>query len=146
VNVASGFSDEEFTTIADHYLVAVLWTGQTDGEEVAEGEDAIDEQSISDFTDDARTASEADLFKFLSENKGLIDQARKTEYGNHTGDTSGILGSIGHDFWLTRNHEGAGFWDRDALRADGLGDQLTEAAQEFSEQNPWGFDGKVSIE
>ncbi len=35
---------------------------------------------------------------------------------------------IGHDFWLTRNHHGAGFWDR------GLGergDRLTKAAQAY---------------
>lgn len=32
----------------------------------------------------------------------------------------------GHDFWLTRNGHGAGFWDRIELEADGLGDQLTE--------------------
>lgn len=39
-------------------------------------------------------------------------------------------GQVGHDFILTRNHHGTGFWDR------GLGDkgdQLTEAAQAYSE-------------
>jgi hypothetical protein len=37
---------------------------------------------------------------------------------------------LGHDFWLTRNHHGAGFWDR------GLGDpgeRLTAAAHQFGE-------------
>ena len=33
---------------------------------------------------------------------------------------------IGHDFWLTRNHHGAGFWDRGI---DEIGERLTEAAQ-----------------
>lgn len=42
----------------------------------------------------------------------------------------------GHDYWLTRNGHGAGYWDRDELEADGLGDRLTEAAQ-YNEGNLW---------
>lgn len=33
---------------------------------------------------------------------------------------------FGHDFWLTRNHHGAGFWDRGLGK---LGDDLTKIAQ-----------------
>lgn len=37
---------------------------------------------------------------------------------------------FGHDFWLTRNHHGAGFWDRGL----GLvGTQLTDAAHAYGE-------------
>jgi hypothetical protein len=39
-------------------------------------------------------------------------------------------GDLGHDFWLTRNRHGAGFWDR-GLGA--LGDRLTAAAHPFGE-------------
>lgn len=35
----------------------------------------------------------------------------------------------GHDFWLTRTGHGAGFWDREELRTDGLGDRLSDAAR-----------------
>jgi hypothetical protein len=34
----------------------------------------------------------------------------------------------GHDYWLTRNHHGAGFFDRFELYAGGLGEKLTKAA------------------
>lgn len=37
------------------------------------------------------------------------------------------LGDLGHDFWLTRNHHGAGFWDGDWKE----GDKLTEWAHTF---------------
>lgn len=37
---------------------------------------------------------------------------------------------MGHDFWLTRNHHGAGFWDR-GLGA--LGESLTRAAHTFGD-------------
>jgi hypothetical protein len=36
------------------------------------------------------------------------------------------LAQLGHDFWLTRNWHGAGFWDRNL---DELGEQLTHLAQ-----------------
>jgi len=41
---------------------------------------------------------------------------------------------LGHDFWVTRNHHGAGFWDRGK---SGLGDELTKIAERYGEQNPW---------
>ena len=48
---------------------------------------------------------------------------------------------IGHDFWLTRNHHGAGFWDR-GLEA--LGERLTAAAQTFGDGDVYlGDDGWV---
>lgn len=40
----------------------------------------------------------------------------------------------GHDFWLTRNHHGAGFWDRGYGQ---LGKDLTRAAHKFPEQHTW---------
>jgi hypothetical protein len=50
------------------------------------------------------------------------------------------LSQIGHDFWLTRNRHGAGFWDR------GLGERgrrLTDAAHVYGETDPqlyWRYD------
>lgn len=43
-------------------------------------------------------------------------------------------GQCGHDFALTRNHHGAGFWDRGY---GDLGDRLTVAAQSFGESGAW---------
>jgi hypothetical protein len=37
---------------------------------------------------------------------------------------------LGHDFWLTRNNHGAGFWDRGLGE---IGEKLTEIAQSFKE-------------
>jgi len=37
---------------------------------------------------------------------------------------------LGHDFWLTRNSHGDGFWDRDLGE---LGDQLTELSKGFTQ-------------
>lgn len=40
----------------------------------------------------------------------------------------------GHDFWLTRNGHGAGFWDRGLGQ---VGDDLSELAQAYGEANVW---------
>jgi hypothetical protein len=37
----------------------------------------------------------------------------------------------GHDFWLTRNGHGAGFWDREELVIGRLGEFLTECADKM---------------
>lgn len=37
---------------------------------------------------------------------------------------------VGHDFWLTRNHHGAGFWARDHGAA---GDELTKLCHPYGE-------------
>ena len=46
----------------------------------------------------------------------------------HSGDPDG---SAGHDFLLTRNGHGAGFWDGDWSDVNGAADKLTMAAQSF---------------
>lgn len=43
-------------------------------------------------------------------------------------------GRAGHDFWLTRNGHGAGFWDREELDEGGLGQALTDACNYFDAQ------------
>jgi hypothetical protein len=52
--------------------------------------------------------------------------------------------SAGHDFCLTRNHHGAGFWDGDYATH---GDTLTDAANKYAEVNLYlGDDGLVHVE
>lgn len=49
----------------------------------------------------------------------------------------------GHDFWLTRNHHGAGFWDRGLGE---IGTKLTEAAHAYGSCDLYvGDDGKVYL-
>lgn len=55
-----------------------------------------------------------------------------------------VIECAGHDFWLTRAHHGAGFWDRSLGE---LGDLLTAAAQSYREVEFYvGNDGKVYCE
>ena len=51
---------------------------------------------------------------------------------------------VAHDFWLTRNRHGAGFWDGDY--EEEAGKKLTEIAHSFGEVHPYvGDDGKIYI-
>ncbi len=51
---------------------------------------------------------------------------------------------MGHDFFLTRNRHGAGFWDRGNGE---FGDELTQLSHKFSEFTPViGDDGLVYFE
>jgi len=42
----------------------------------------------------------------------------------------------GHDFWLTRNGHGVGFWDREELYGKSSAETLTKIAQRFGETYP----------
>ncbi len=54
------------------------------------------------------------------------------------------LSDVGHDFWLTRNGHGAGFWDGDY--EESLGEKLTELSKTFSEVDLYiGDDGKIYL-
>lgn len=94
------------------YLECALWSS-IDGD----GEPLDADYSLDDFDPSAITSAEEEISAFLSmcSEEGL--------------DLSGISDEqIGHDFWLTRNHHGAGFWDR------GLGDlgqKLTDNAHSY---------------
>lgn len=59
-------------------------------------------------------------------------------------DLEGLSDSqIGHDFWLTRNGHGAGFWDRGLGQR---GDRLTKATKPYGEVNLYvGDDGLVYV-
>ncbi len=49
----------------------------------------------------------------------------------------------GHDFWLTRNRHGAGYWDRGYGE---VGQELTDKAHVYGEVNPYvGQDGRIYL-
>lgn len=77
-----------------------------------------------DLTLEAQAYAEEDCREFLSANVvALIVRAIEDP---PKGATPYSYEQAGHDFWLTRNHHGAGFWDRGLGE---VGDKLTEEAQ-----------------
>ena len=73
--------------------------------------------------------------------KQIVDDCSKFQE-EHWNDISNDPPGAGHDFWLTRNRHGAGFWDGDWPKS--VGERLTEAAQAYGEQDLYiGDDGLV---
>lgn len=66
-----------------------------------------------------------DCGRFKADAAPLLESAYELAY-----DAS----QAGHDFWLTRNGHGTGFWDRQVLEPD-LGDALSEVARKFGEMD-----------
>ena len=84
---------------------------------------------ISDIADATRVDLIADLEAFIDSNADDIV-------------ASGLSPEqIGHDFWLTRNHHGCGYWDR-GLGA--VGERLTKATHPYGSVDLYlGDDGSI---
>lgn len=97
------------TKVLTAYIACALWSS-TDGKD-----EPLDARyDIRDISQAQLDKMGAELAAFLQEAAPLID-----------GDYKGAA----HDFWLTRNHHGAGFWDGDWTN----GDLLTIKAQKYRE-------------
>lgn len=130
---------ERFTAA---YIECALWSS-TDESDERGGEPMDRNYSVKNFAPETLARMQADCAKFIEENRQVLDYVEST--GEH-GDTYAVAG---HDFWLSRNHHGAGFWDGDwqttlpATRTV-AGDVLTDAAHKFGEFNLYvGDDGQV---
>ena len=99
-------------TIVQHYLTAALWSSLDDN-----GDTLDSTYSVEDFSPELIARAEKDCAEF-EEKAGLVLLEWQSDEQN------------GHDFWLTRNHHGAGFWDRGLGKP---GDMLTEIAESFGE-------------
>lgn len=112
------------------YLECALWTSDPDpgsGEwSERDGEWAIDMIDPSSLA----KAIEA-CAAFQTANREDLDEVEDTYHVDASRN--------GHDFWLTRNRHGAGFWDRGYDRD--LGKRLTEASHAYGEAN---IDGPVT--
>ena len=122
--LAAPFTDEEREEFYKHYAVAALWSSTDDA-----GKPLDDSADIDDIADSTVATMREDCNDFIDAN---LQALRACGLG---------LDQMGHDFWLTRNGHGAGFWDRGIGK---LGTVLTAAAKIYgSFELMLGEDGKV---
>lgn len=115
----------EWKTFFDAYLEAALWA-ETDP---ASGEPLDKNHSPEDFAPETRVSLKAEAESFLRD---------------HWDDVSDELERAGHDFWLTRQGHGAGFWDGDWPKD--VGKRLTEASKRYGEVTLYvGDDGMIHV-
>lgn len=120
------------------YIETALWS--SNDESTPEGGEPMDDNyGPTDLSPECLAKMVIDCEKFQADNEDLIEQALE----KHGQDDS----NCGHDFWLTRNGHGCGFWDGDYSDDHGegpLGKALTEASKAFGET--WiyvGDDGQI---
>jgi hypothetical protein len=108
------------------YITAALWSTMDESTESG-GEPMDKNYTIKDIAPETLARMAADAAQFQSANWDLIHYD---------------LEQAGHDFWLTRNGHGAGFWDGDW--PEPAATQLTDAAHAYGEFDLYvGDDGMI---
>jgi hypothetical protein len=116
-------------TFVRQYLETALWA------EIDDDSRPLDDSfGVEDFAPEAIVKAEQDCDLFRASNAG--------DLASIPDDMDDL--DVAHDFWLTRNHHGAGFWDGDYPEA--MGDRLTASAHSFGECYIYvGDDGKLYL-
>lgn len=105
------------------YFETALWSSTDE-----RGEPLDSTYSIEDLSVEALEKANKDTTAFFEKAGALLDNY----------DYERAM----HDFWLTRNRHGAGFWDGDYEKQDG--EKLTELSHSFGEINLYvGDDNKL---
>jgi hypothetical protein len=124
-------TEQTIETTLRAYIECALWSS-TDNSREDGGDPLDDNYGPDDLAPEAFESMREDVTDFLA------------SCWNDDVDLSPIEpGQIGHDFWLTRNHHGAGFWDRGLGE---LGEELTRRAQAYGSSDLYiGDDGTLYV-
>ncbi len=115
-----------------HYIVTALWSSNDESDDSG-GEPLDSNYSTEDLAPCALSRIESDCAKFQADNASDLA-------------TLDDITDAGHDFWLTRNGHGVGFWDRPEKYGKDRGDRLTQASEGFGECYLYvGDDGQLYI-
>jgi len=107
-------------TFTASYIETAMWSSLDD-----DG-NSLDTREVSDIDATTLRLMQIDCERFQILHGHLLDDREKR---------------AGHDFWLTRNGHGAGFWDGDWPE---YGEYLTKASKAFGEMDLMiGDDGKI---
>lgn len=101
----------DLAAFVEGYLTCAVWSSLDD-----DGSPLDHKYSTADLTTKARAAMRRDCRDFVRANRTDLQASGQS------------ADNAGHDFWLARNHHGAGFWDRGLGE---IGDRLTKAAQAY---------------
>lgn len=133
-----GKHEPDFRALDDFtqgYVEALFWT--QGGDEESE----LGDTGFMDMSPMSILKAKQDCARFQQTAKTLLAQA----YGKPiSGGKEYDAAHAGHDFWLTRNGHGVGFWDRGFENA--LGEALSDVAEAFGGSDAHlGDDGKVYL-
>ena len=116
------------------YLECALWATTGEPDDGEENGDSLDQDfNIFDVADSARKQIKSECEDFLKREdvSSIAEKWEGEEYQR-----------AGHNFFLTRNHHGAGFWDGDWPETDA--EVLTKASHQAGSSEPYvGDDGEI---
>ena len=117
-------------SLFDAYVEAALWSSTDD-----DGTPLDQDHVPADIDRETFEKMRVDCEKFQDANsEHLTAENTSTRYG--------FDAQAGHDFWLTRNHHGCGFWDGDWNEPAAT--KLTESSHSFGTFDLYiGDDGKI---
>lgn len=116
-----------FDTFFKSYIETALWAS-SDINNDENDDSSLENQnySIDDFDEKSLDSLHKDCVSFFSNNFEMIK------------DNPSLAG---HDFFLTQNRHGAGFWDGDWPKE--VGEKLTKESHNYGEVNFWVSEGKI---
>jgi len=121
VKAGEGLEESELSPDVRSYLETVLWSSNDESDE-AGGEPLDKNYDVTDFSAEAVTKAKADVNSFFMKAGDLVTDFDST--------------SVAHNFWLTRNGHGAGFWDTpENWGGEENAKKLTDLAKKFGELN-----------
>lgn len=132
---------DQIDIITKHYLVALLWAMPANDDNETPGAGI----ALRDLPLCTLAKARKDVTDFVYHCGALFDQAMEC-FNDGYGAMTSAEAAFGHDFALTRNGHGVGFWDRsDEGLPQFLGDALTRVCQKhFKESDLYiGDDGKA---
>lgn len=115
----------------DGYITALIWSSNTDGQK-PEGYNITDDHDADDLTPEALGEIRSDCVDFIGQCADMLEA--RSEFTNYE--------YMGHDFALTRNGHGAGFWDRGLI----YDEELTDACKPYGSMDLYvGDDGNLYV-
>lgn len=124
--------DIELDAFTQAYLECALWSS-TDNADDSGGKPLDENYEVDDIAVETLMEAKRECEDFQEANEELLSQAYE-----HPGYDEE---SAGHDFWLTRNGHGAGFWDRGLGE---IGEALSKACEPYGGVDLYvGDDGKI---
>lgn len=125
-----------FDKFVKAYLVAALWSETDDAGDPLDSDFGVD-----DLVVESRQSAEKDCDKFIIEN--ATDLQLAFDGYTLTGEWS-VYDQAGHDFWLSRNGHGVGFFDRGLGE---VGERLQDACRSWGVCDAYvGDDGKLHLD
>ena len=110
--------------ILDHYLECAIWSSDDDNGDPLDAR-RYDESSL---TLASIAKARADIVAFCEQIGEIPESANLYPRASRNA-------MIGHDFWLTRNGHGCGFWDGDW--SEPYATQLTKVSESFGAIHVW---------